>query len=333
MKTIVCPVCLAEKSVRKAAPYLNSAEPLSKTSKEVFAGTDLYFCESCGFGFVHPPVSREKLSDYYASQYRNPEARYGVEQGTIVFDKYVISTRSLAQIMLARMYRQLGPGDSFLDIGGGNGYSCHAVSMLCPGTDLNVVEPDEHSRRFLESLGVTLYTGSFNGTPVRGLDSMTFSCILMSHVLEHYNAGDIQDVLAHVKKLMAEDSIFICEVPVEDVHAHLGRRNAVVPHLSHFTRESFSIALQKAGFRILYLERAGQDTDWWWRNQHSMYGTDHSIVRRALSRCVPGSIKRIIRRLYKPFGVPSVYDVLVNRDFQANKEGVYLRAVVRPGAG
>jgi len=307
---------------------LNNEAEVSRVSKEVFGSKELIFCDKCGFGFVVPPVDQKDLARYYKNLYRDPGARYGIKPGSITFDKFLIETRSLAQILLAKMFREFKPGDSFLDIGGGNGFSSHAVKNLCPGVSLFVVEPDKHSRGFLKSLGVHLYDGFFNDSPIPDLDNRKFDCILMSHVLEHYNSKDIPGVLSHVKRLMTDRSIFVCEVPVEDVKNHITQRNAVIPHLSHFTEKSFAIALESAGFEIKFMGRAGRSTDEWWQEQESMTSIRRvAALRKFIAGLFPGFIKKAVRRIYKPLTGLDVFDVLSNRDFQYSSNGVYLRAV------
>ena len=328
MKKYICPICSSSITVEEYLPYLNSDEDVSDVSRGVFGSKELVFCKKCGFGFVAPPVEQKELSKYYKNLYRTPGARYGIKSGSIIFDRFLIETRSLSQIMLARMFRKFKPGDSFLDIGGGNGFSSHAVKNLCPGVSLFVVEPDKHSRGFLNSLGVHLYDGFFNDKPIPDLDNRKFDFILMSHVLEHYNSEDIPGVLSHVKRLMTDESVFVCEVPVEDVKNHISQRNAVIPHLSHFSEKSFAIALEHAGFEIKFIGRAGKSTEEWWQEQESITGIDGIVaMRKFITGLFPKFIKRAVRRIYKPFTGLDIFNVLSNRDFQYSSNGVYLRAV------
>ena len=328
MKEITCPVCSSKIDTSVNVSYLNTEEKLSEVSRDVFDFRELVFCENCGFGFVVPSIEQNDLNLYYKSLYRNSGEKYGIKPRSIIFDKFLIETRSLSQILLAKMFREFKKGDSFLDIGGGNGFSSHAVKNLCPGISLFVVEPDEHSRDFLQSLGVHLYDGFFSNEPMSDLDDRKFDCILMSHVLEHYNSEDIHGVLTHIKNLMYDNSIFVCEVPVEDVNKHLKQRNAAIPHLSHFSEKSFTLALENAGFEIKFIGRAGRSTEEWWNEQQKLSHPGRIVIfRKLISGLFPLFIKKAIRRIYKPFTGYSIFNVLSNRDFQYSSNGVYLRAV------
>jgi len=243
-----CPVC------DRHLDFLTSTEYVNLTVKGgIFDGLSILVCNNCGFGFAYPFIDEAKLSAFYSSHYRAENSSHFAPDGGS--GAAVFSTRAAAQLLLAKTFRDFKPGESFLDIGPGGSATFITAEELLPGIKCVAVEPDSFCQEALRAAGVEVIEDVFSATPPRKLSGRHFALILMSHVLEHYNAPDLPKVLKNVRDLLADDGVFVCEVPGIGVRQHPGYEDT--PHLSFFSESSLKDIFRKNGFEVLFSSCTG----------------------------------------------------------------------------
>ena len=139
-----------------------------------------------------------------------------------------------------------------LDIGCGTGY--FAATMKNGGWDVTGIEPNVKAHEFAAShFGLDV----FSPEHISELQSGTFDCITLWHVLEHFH--DPFRYAEEIKRLLKPEGVCICALPnCNSFDAnHYGEYWAAydVPrHLWHFTPETFRTFAEKTGFQITEIQ-------------------------------------------------------------------------------
>jgi len=333
MKNLLCPICSSQIHAESGVEYLNTSFQFLTQDQDIFKNRSIYFCESCGFGFTYPYIDSNDLKTFYKEAYRGAHSEWTFGNRFFPLDEFSYTTRSLSQILLLKQYRDFQPGDRFLDIGGSDGMALHIVSQLCPSLRLFAIEPDSHSHPLLKTLGAQVIPSAFEKDSIPELSALSFHCVLMSHVLEHYNGCDVQDILTHVHNLLADDGIFLCEVPQEDLKRFLDVRYNDAPHLSFFTKNALRSVFQKSGLDILFLKSASKKIDDWWEdhlnNQSNVHCKHDNKLKKIIKRILPPFLIRKLRHFYHQLNCPSFSKLLSHEDFQYGEDRMYLRIIAK----
>ncbi|MCC6217392.1 MAG: class I SAM-dependent methyltransferase [Polyangiaceae bacterium] len=131
----------------------------------------------------------------------------------------------------------LPAGGAVLDFGGGNG--ALLATFVEHGYRAGVVDYVPHAVPGVERLGSTL-----DEVP----PEQRFDVVLASHVLEHLAAPVA--VLERLRDRLAPGGVLVVEVPLEIVGG-LPRFEEPVTHVSFFSEDSLSVALERAGLEVL----------------------------------------------------------------------------------
>ena len=333
MTNLACPICSSRIHIESGVEYLNSSFQFLKQDQDVFQNRSIYFCESCGFGFTHPYIENKQLIDFYNQTYRSSQSEWTFGDRLFPLDEFSYTTRSLSQILLLKTFYDFKPGDYFLDIGGSDGMALHIALQLCPSIRPFAIEPDVHSHPSLKALGIQIISSTFGKEPIPELEGKLFHGILMSHVLEHYNGCDVLDILKHIRKILADESVFLCEVPQEDLKRFLDVRYNDAPHLSFFTKEALIKAFEESGFDVLFVKSASKKIDDWWEDHLNSQNEDkplrHQKLKNILKKSLPSFIVKKVKRLSHQFTSPSYSELLSHDDFQYGDDRMYLRIVVK----
>jgi len=333
MTYLACPICSSKIHVESGVEYLNSSFQFLKQDQNVFQNRSIYFCESCGFGFTHPYIEKKQLIDFYNQAYRSSQSEWTFGDRLFPLDEFSYTTRSLSQILLLKTFKDFRSGDFLLDIGGGDGMALHIASQLCASITPFAIEPDVHSHPSLKALGIQIISSTFGKDPLPELKGKLFQGILMSHVLEHYNGCDVLDILKHIRKILADEGVFLCEVPQEDLKRFLDVRYNDAPHLSFFTKEALIKAFEESGFDVLFAQSASKKIDDWWEDHLNNQKDDKLLrcqrLKIILKKYVPFSVMQKVRRTYHQITLPSYSKLLSHEDFQYGEDRMYLRIVVK----
>ena len=214
---------------------------------------DIVRCRQCGFEQTSPLLSAAQLTDLYEAHYN-----HGGEPGTRyarLRDRFFASP--LYRLMLCldgdiSFHTERGAGRRLLDIGCNEGRNLEfyrRAGFAAEGQEINSVAARTASDR-----GFAVHTASLAQLP-----PATYDRVVMSQVLEH--VLDPVDTLRQCRRLLASDGELWISVPNARSWQRqvFGRRwiNWHVPfHVSHFTAQSLTDVLHKAGFSIVAIKNA-----------------------------------------------------------------------------
>lgn len=327
-----CPACGASRLT--STPYINLSVP-----GLFFDDLSIHICADCGFGFASPFVDGKQLSDFYATAYRaEGSSHFSPDGGS---GAGVFSARAASQLLLAKTFRDFKPGDLFLDIGPGGGATFTAARELLPGVKCLAVEPDSFSQEAIRSAGAEVIHGIFSAQPLPELAGRKFNLVLMSHVLEHYNASDLPAVVRNIRDLLPEDGLFVCEVPGVEVRQQAGYEDT--PHLSFFSERALRAVLEKNGLQVVFCSGAGLTNEDAMQAAQQVADTNARVTlkgraRQALKAAVPDALYRLIYRSFRRASLAArgtaghtLYSGLSSPDFSYGPGRECLRCVCRRG--
>jgi len=198
-------------------------------------------CPSCG-------CAQKALDDEWRDQCRRIYDSYRVyRQGTggeqAVFGAGGLGVgRSLA--LLTKVLNIVSPAETgrLVDLGCGDGAFLRHVARLCPNWRLTGVDLGDHYRAAIEAIpGVDrFHTGSLVDLPAG-----TFDLVTALHVVEHIE--EPVEFLTGILGRLAEGGRLIVEVP--DIEAN-PFDSLIVDHANHFSLDSLTRLLRRAGFVI-----------------------------------------------------------------------------------
>ncbi len=268
-----CLVCSAAE--RKSIGY-----PLPKNP--LFKGLTVGVCGRCGFGAVEQHIDPAELRRYYETTYaehanrkdKPDPARYFSDPAALFKPR-----RSLSQLQLAQSRLPAPPG-VVLDLGAGFGTTLHLARRdFWPQAEFIAVEPDLSMQPYLAALGCRQVPGLEDVAP------QSCDLIVASHVLEHFQATEIEDVLTRLRSLLRPGGRLLAEVPNSDFSANpevAGHSHE--PHLLFFSRGAFGRLVESCGFRVDFLATVG------------------SPRRRRLSERLAGYLRRLAGRPPAEYG-------------------------------
>ena len=248
-------------------------------AKELYNGLDAHFdvvrCRGCGFVFTNPRPTADTIGCFYpdsAGYYQPKKSRIVAGDGhkrplrRLLEDSalarglgYPRSCAPLARLLpLGKSLRRLRfahvpryvPGGRLLDIG--CAWGGYLVRMRELGWEVHGIELNPRAAAFArEELGLeNVRCGSFDDLDY---PPQHFDVVHMSMVLEHlYDPGG---ALEKIKRLLRPGGQLILSVPdVSGVEMQLFRHKCytlqVPQHLSHFSPQTLSRFLEKAGFEV-----------------------------------------------------------------------------------
>ncbi len=229
-------------------------DPIAATS---VSHQDVYWCDGCGVGAVHPVPSPEEVAQFYrlAAYYTHGTAHsvegepYGLLDKVRVklavkLDRGTPMTATFIHRALGRKARRI------CDVGAGSGNLAAALAGY--GHEVVAVEVDPESVVRQHGQRITTFAGTAESLPPE-VTSRQFDCVLLSHVLEH--CRDPRLALRNVRALLAPGGLLIAEVPnnealtLRDVGCAWSMFDAP-RHLTFFTRRSLRSACEDAGFSV-----------------------------------------------------------------------------------
>jgi SAM-dependent methyltransferase len=233
----VCPLCSSEKI---ALLFRGTDYFISKEAFPVFR------CGSCGFTFTQDYPEENEIGRYYESEdyISHSDTTIGLSNKL-----YRIARRVMLILKrnLVRKFTRLEKG-KILDIGSGTGY--FASVMKESGWDVKGIEINEKARIFSASrFGIDVLPPK----EIKGLQSDSFDCITLWHVLEHFH--DPVKYIAEIKRVLKPGAVCIIALPNCSSYdaKHYKQYWAAwdVPrHLWHFNPATFKKFAEKAGFKF-----------------------------------------------------------------------------------
>ena len=235
----ICPIC----SNKKLQTFQYKNEHFSfliEKNKNIFSNSNILSCIKCGFSYAFPFIDTDKLSDFYENEYSS--------EGGPHFNPYEIKThkwknslsiRCVSQLMLAAQYIDISNIENFMDIGCGHGSSFSTLNKMKCRAKYHALEGGKNYQKDLKDLNVNIIDWDSDTLYLGKKYEDFFDLILMSHVLEHFNATYLKSILININKYLKSGGVFICEVPNDDSNYKLLESTNQVPHLSFFLKNLF----------------------------------------------------------------------------------------------
>ncbi len=225
----------------------------------IFLERKILSCNSCGFSYVYPLISNKLLTDFYKndySAYGGPH--YDPYQTSIYKWKNNINHRAMSQCLLARQYLDIVDDSNVLDIGCGFGENFSMLKKMGVNPNCFAIEAGENYTNRLLELGVSLLSTKDGGVELDKNYTGFFDIIFMSHVLEHFNANELETIVGNISKYLKDDGIFVCEVPNDDFRIRDLEGNNQAPHLSFFSIDSIRNLFNNRGLSINFISACGK---------------------------------------------------------------------------
>lgn len=234
----------------KACPLCQSEEisiPFSCTdnfiSREVFM---LAKCAKCGFEFTQDVPEENEIGKYYESE--DYISHSSTKKG--LSNKLYHLARNF---MLWRKRKIVGKltglkSGKILDIGSGTGH--FADTMKRSGWQVKGVEINEKARNYsVSQFGLDVNSPD----KIQSLESESFDCITLWHVLEHFH--DPGKYASEIHRLLKPDGVCIIALPNSSSYdaRHYGKFWAAYDmprHLWHFNPSTLNTFAEKNGFRL-----------------------------------------------------------------------------------
>jgi SAM-dependent methyltransferase len=297
-----------------------AASPLWSTPDRAFAVPGIYTvvrCRECGFLYQRPRVDDAYLADCYPDRYprhQEPSPRIpfkgrparvkavrwalasGLGYGQFRDERVGFWTRLRARRILGKVRWDCPPwrgGGRYLDVGCGSGGALGVAQAL--GWQVTGVEVDEAAAAKARRFTSEIHVGDVLGAPFA---TGRFDVVTALHVLEH-----VPDPVAMLRCMigwLAPGGLLIVEVPNA---GGLGARlfgkawsGLELPrHLSHFSPESLTRAVEQAGGRVQWRWHGAKPRYYLWSLAFLLEDAGWSRLARATAwRPVYGLLKLVL---------------------------------------
>lgn len=267
MQKVNCPLC---RSSEYRINFMAPADPVEKSGYFSVAK-----CIECGFVFTNPQAEEKDLKELYSTEYygeRHQRFWFIIEKFIELFRK-----RRIEQI---EKFKKKG---RILDIGCGRGKML--AGLKGKGWETYGTELSEESSRFArERLGLEVYCGNFLHSK---FPTDFFDCVTLWHVLEHLK--DPLKNLMEVRRILRKDGLLLIAVPdyggAQSVFSGRAWFHLDVPrHYSHFTKNTLSNFLDKAGFEVRNADHFSLEYDpfGFLQSFYNLIGLKHNLLYRLL---------------------------------------------------
>jgi len=208
------------------------------------SGGRIIICINCGA--VQKPADKAFLTEIDAiyRSYAIYHQADGAEQAVFEQMSGLPASRSVRLLETFRKHTKLEPFGRMLDVGCGNGATIRAFGQIAPGWIKTGTEFDARYRAEVESIPNTesLHVGPFSSVPG------TYNVITMIHVLEHLVSP--VNALREFLPRIAAGGLLLLEVPQYYANPF---ELLIADHRTHFTADSLTLALTKAGYEVVSL--------------------------------------------------------------------------------
>ncbi len=261
--------------------------PYPLPRSDLFAGLDVGLCRHCGMGAVLSAIDPDRLHQYYVRDYAHLTDRHERPAPAAYFasrEAMFKPQRSLSQLRLAAKHLP-DPPRRILDLGAGFGTTLYLAKEFWAEAALLAVEPDSAMAPYLQHIGAEVVQSPGQ------VEAQSVDLVIASHVLEHYQAAEVAEVLQELRRLLAPGGIVVAEVPNSDFVAYpqiAGHSHE--PHLLFFSPAAFSALFTKAGFSIRFASTVGS-----LRSRGPLLDLVEKVRRRIAGRSEYGPHRSAIR--------------------------------------
>jgi len=248
--------CLACRRIDKN-PQVFCYTPTTIDKLEIFDKQKILYCNNCGFGKIEQDVDEKILHKYYFSDYSGKAKKRVETSATDNRTSHSYDLRSISQIALIKQFIDIEDNLSILEIGAGEGNFLFSLKQMKFGGKYIAFEPQEQSHLCLNSLGGEVEKNIFNFKSASKYTNQ-IDLVVMSHSLEHFNPGDIEEILRSVENVLKKGGVFFCEVPNANIGLFPNAGERVVPHLTFFSINSLKCFIERTKLKLLFLNACGK---------------------------------------------------------------------------
>lgn len=235
-----CPLC----SSVKIDDYLLTTDYFLSGEKY-----KLYKCPNCGFVFTQDHPDSENIGTYYAS---DDYISHNESAAGFLNSLYRLSRNLMLKKKRSIVRRSTGLKKGILlDIGSGTG---HFLSVMREaGWTVNGVEINDKAREFSVS---TFGLEVISPEQLYTLQSGSFDCITLWHVLEHFQ--DPFNYASEISRLLKPEGVCMIALPNcssfdAQHYKEFWAAYDVPRHLWHFTPVTMDIFAEKTGFKLSWM--------------------------------------------------------------------------------
>lgn len=206
---------------------------------------NIYECKNCGFGKIHPELSRKKIGQFYKKYYPLPsltsqKIRKQAKKNNPL-KSWIFGTNNVC-------HTHAKPGEKVLDIGSASGVSLLEIKLL--GAKAYGVEPDPTAQQLAKKLKINVFQGFITDNP---FPNIKFDLITASQVIEHEPTP--KEFLKSIKNKIKPNGRVILSFPnYNGLYKYFFRKkwlNWHVPyHLNFFSKKSFLLLAKQSGFKV-----------------------------------------------------------------------------------
>jgi 2-polyprenyl-3-methyl-5-hydroxy-6-metoxy-1,4-benzoquinol methylase len=226
----------------------------SKDAKFLFRKDefDIVQCKACGLKFTNADPSHTHLKEFYGEKYFHSEGM-GTSYSDYLFEEKAMSLN--AEKRLQKIEKIMPARGKILDLGCAAGFFLNVANREW---EVAGVELSEYASSYaMDRFGLPVRNGTLKDAafPDKGFDVVT-----MWDVVEHLT--DPLEDLKEARRVMKDDGLLVMTTgDVESFfakacgkHWHLYNPTQ---HLSFFSRKTITGLLEKAGFKVLKIEKDG----------------------------------------------------------------------------
>lgn len=217
-------------------------------------------CRGCGFRFLFPQITEERLRDFYSMGYFTGQADRSSEDlpppDTQVYEDFLVERFDKFRATLDLCLAHAPSARRILDVGAATGEFLQLARSR--GLEVSGIEISEYASRFAaERHGLELHLGTLEDFRPSG----RFDIIHLNHVLEHLN--EPRRAVERLRELLDDGGIIYVEVPMQfhlierAAYQVLGREREFslfsVHHPVFFTPRTLVRLFQDHGLRCRFL--------------------------------------------------------------------------------
>ncbi len=244
---------------------------------------ELHRCNNCSFLFTNPRPSVSQIGPYYQSDRYVSHA--GDKKGfSFMYKVYdIVRDYSISQkLNLIKQYHKSG---SLMDLGCGLGYFLNGVNKDGVFAPTGVDVSDDAIKYVKNTFGLEVK----NESDLDKFDSYSFDVITQWHVLEHVHL--LNERMQQLKRLLKPNGTLFIAVPNSNSWDALHYKEFwdgydVPRHLYHFNQKSFSLLMQKHGFKVVETKPMIFDAPYISMRSEVHKGRSFEFVRGALSGAI-----------------------------------------------
>lgn len=234
--------CCKSKNIQKIV-YHNVTHYPEYGWKNFFDDRSLYLCRDCGFAYNLPFLSNDDLDNFYKNFFIKKRKKYFTEN---FFNfKFRPDINIIYRLFYFLSHIKIeNEKPIFLDFGGGRGNAAQNFKSFFKKSDVYCDDSSTYDK-ILKRKGIGI-------KKLTDFDDGSIDLIHSSHVVEHFNANEIHDILNLLNLKLSKNGYVFIETPNDNISAYKHKKiYSQGPHLVHYSISTLSKFFKDANFEII----------------------------------------------------------------------------------